>query len=738
MIKAKLQEKDCADFATNFINDIIIYSSSIEEHVEHVKRVLNALTEVNLTIQRSKCHFFCERIPLLGYWVSKDGIEPNIDKLCNMMQWKRPSTPVEVQKYLGLINFFRRGRQALKDSSLINWVSQLAEYDFEVHHIAGVDNFLPDVASRVNSVHVLDPIEHARRVANKFATERLKLENDQDVEQYVNETVDLVAAVNALESTDEMLAKKKISKQVDALLKEFHAIGHFGSNAMFRQIQLVLKDTPSNLLSRCQDYVKNCAACTRVNKGKSGFAARIAPKHTVSMQDVHMDLMEMPKSLKGHEYILTMVDKFSGFVWLKPLMSKNMEEVTRNVMEIFLLFGFPKTIKTDKGSEFVNSVISHVCNICKIQHNVIIPDNHEAQGRIEKQHVTIRITLKKKVIEQRMESRKEAVAHSVNSALEDQALDAKLFDLYHSLEGIDFANTAWHELIPGVAFALNSRIHATTLTTPFDLMFGRSPICGNVAIDMATDDSHDDENRGIDTNREVMVRFWDLFNKNVPDAVLKIVTKKFEQQKYHHTVQKIMDGDYVMYRSPSSDKNTVSLDGPFEVVKPDSINGQYVLRSPGNPDGFVAPSQWLTKVADKSLPLTTKPYNMDAKMLLTSLMPEVDPEASFEVGRDDINDSDYVNNENEIAEDLIIEKPSKQKSYKSKKVKRVVKSTTTPMRSRKDRKRKREETRQTESFIKSKSDGERKSQRLKKTPKSLQSYEVKISGIEVIQSPTTD
>jgi hypothetical protein len=880
MIKAKLQEKDCADFATNFIDDIIIYSASIEEHVEHVKRVLNALTEVNLTIQRSKCHFFCERIPLLGYWVSKNGIEPNIDKLCNMMQWKRPSTPVEVQKYLGLINFFRRfignaskverpirdlakldpktkfnwgdypdcekaykqlfdilvnskaflsfpvkgvplelatdasnlgisavvfqtingvkkyigfhsrvlsesesrysvpkkellsiiahcnhyrdiliGRmfklhtdaqslekllkslekQAPKDSSLINWVSQLAEYDFEVHHIAGVNNFLPDVASRVNSVSVPDPIEHARQVANKFATEKLTLDTDLEVEQYVNETVDLIAAVNALESSDEKTAKEKISKQVDALLEEFHAIGHFGSNSMFRQIQLVLKNTPNDLLLRCQNYVKNCAACTRVNKGKSGFAARIAPRYTVSMQDVHMDLMEMPKSLKGHEYILTMVDKFSGFIWLKPLISKEMDEVTRNVMEIFLLFGFPKTIKTDKGSEFVNSLISHVCNVCKIQHNVIIPDNHEAQGRIEKQHVTIRITLKKKVIEQRMEARREAVANSVDGALEDQALDAKLFNLYHSLEGIDFNNTAWHELVPGVAFALNSRVHATTLTTPFDLMFGRSPIRGTVATDIAMADTSKGELSGdVDENREVVVRFWDLFNRCVPDAVLKIITKKFEQQKYHHTVQKIMDGDHVMYRNPNCGKNTVSLDGPFEVVKPDSINGQYVLRSPGNPDGFVAPSQWLTKVADQSMPLTTKPYNMEAKMLLTSLMPEVDPDASFEVGRDDLDDSDYVNNEDDIANDLVIEKPSKKKSYKSKEAERVVKHTPTPMLSRKDRKRKREETKQSKSFIKSKSDGERKSQRRKKTPKSLHDYDVKIRGISVVELPATD
>jgi hypothetical protein len=108
MIQALLQKHDCSSFAVNFIDDIIIHSKNVEEHVEHVKKVLDALTAVNLTIRREKCHFFCTEVKLLGYWLSLDGIRPNYERLCNMMEWSRLTTRKQVQRFCGIINFFRR------------------------------------------------------------------------------------------------------------------------------------------------------------------------------------------------------------------------------------------------------------------------------------------------------------------------------------------------------------------------------------------------------------------------------------------------------------------------------------------------------------------------------------------------------------------------------------------------------------------------------------------------------
>jgi len=66
-LRALLQREGCLDFCRNHVDDICIYSASVKEHVEHVIKVLNALTKVNLTVNADKCRFFATRLPMLGY-----------------------------------------------------------------------------------------------------------------------------------------------------------------------------------------------------------------------------------------------------------------------------------------------------------------------------------------------------------------------------------------------------------------------------------------------------------------------------------------------------------------------------------------------------------------------------------------------------------------------------------------------------------------------------------------------
>jgi hypothetical protein len=106
--KSLLQDHDCIDFAYNHIDDILIYSQSLESHVEHVTKVLTALTSVNLTIGLCKYHFFAVKVPMVGFWLEVGGIRPNLNKLCNMMEWTRPTTKKTLQRLIGIINFFRR------------------------------------------------------------------------------------------------------------------------------------------------------------------------------------------------------------------------------------------------------------------------------------------------------------------------------------------------------------------------------------------------------------------------------------------------------------------------------------------------------------------------------------------------------------------------------------------------------------------------------------------------------
>ena len=62
------------DFAMAFIDDIVIYSKTLEEHIKHVDKVLEALSTVGMTLEATKCHFAYDCIKLLGWQVSRFGL----------------------------------------------------------------------------------------------------------------------------------------------------------------------------------------------------------------------------------------------------------------------------------------------------------------------------------------------------------------------------------------------------------------------------------------------------------------------------------------------------------------------------------------------------------------------------------------------------------------------------------------------------------------------------------------
>lgn len=103
-----LQNYGCSSYTHNHLDDLIVFSSSMEDHVQHLRTVLRALTETSLTINEEKSHFFVTRVPLLGMLVQPDGYAPDTHRLTDMMDWERPTTRKKMQSLLGTINFHRR------------------------------------------------------------------------------------------------------------------------------------------------------------------------------------------------------------------------------------------------------------------------------------------------------------------------------------------------------------------------------------------------------------------------------------------------------------------------------------------------------------------------------------------------------------------------------------------------------------------------------------------------------
>lgn len=96
------------DFVFIYLDYILIVSTSVEEHITHLKRVLQRLDEVGLRLKPSKCHFAKRQIDYLGYTLSPDGVRPNSKKVEAVQNFPQPRCSKLVKQFLGLVNFYRR------------------------------------------------------------------------------------------------------------------------------------------------------------------------------------------------------------------------------------------------------------------------------------------------------------------------------------------------------------------------------------------------------------------------------------------------------------------------------------------------------------------------------------------------------------------------------------------------------------------------------------------------------
>lgn len=88
-----------------FIDDVLVYGSSKEEHDVRLKAVLNRLTENGLTINEAKCEFGQPTVKFMGHQLSENGILPTDEKVSAIQNFRRPATVSEMRSFLGLVNY---------------------------------------------------------------------------------------------------------------------------------------------------------------------------------------------------------------------------------------------------------------------------------------------------------------------------------------------------------------------------------------------------------------------------------------------------------------------------------------------------------------------------------------------------------------------------------------------------------------------------------------------------------
>ena len=96
------------DFIMAYLDDILIYSETVEEHQRHVEIVLGKLQENNLRLSIKKCTFSVKKVKFLGFIITPGCIEMDPEKIKAVQEWPTPTKVKEDQAFLGLAGFYQK------------------------------------------------------------------------------------------------------------------------------------------------------------------------------------------------------------------------------------------------------------------------------------------------------------------------------------------------------------------------------------------------------------------------------------------------------------------------------------------------------------------------------------------------------------------------------------------------------------------------------------------------------
>jgi transposase InsO family protein len=330
--------------------------------------------------------------------------------------------------------------------SLQQWLDTILDYSFDIRHRDGILNVIPDQLSRMfGSAYSNVPVWGAENLANHISyslpeqdsIKIISLEAGRDEPDSASDSASITnTRPSSLEVELEKRGKQCPPTQADRieLIQKEHQFGHFGREAVFRQLFNKGYWWPS-IRKEIETELKNCDPCTRFVVVKSGFHPAQFITSSGPGEHIQIDTsVHLPESPDGYTALLVCLDVFTGFVLLRPLRDTTAETVARKLWKIFCTIGFPKILQSDNGSEFVNDILRALIKITGIEHRFISPYNPRADGKVERSIGTCMMIIKK-------------LLHGTN----------KHWPIFTSFAQITF----------------NNKITSLTGSSPFALMFGR-------------------------------------------------------------------------------------------------------------------------------------------------------------------------------------------------------------------------------------------------------------------------
>jgi hypothetical protein len=151
MNKVFMEELD--KFVVVFIDDILIYSTSAQEHEQHLRVVLEKLRAHKLYAKFSKCEFWLEKVAFLGHILTAEGVAVDPEKVEAVSNWQQPTNVSEIRSFLGLAGYYRRFIEGF--SKIARPMTELLRKDKKFIWIESCEKSFQELKKRLTTAPVL-------------------------------------------------------------------------------------------------------------------------------------------------------------------------------------------------------------------------------------------------------------------------------------------------------------------------------------------------------------------------------------------------------------------------------------------------------------------------------------------------------------------------------------------------------------------------------------------------------
>ena len=433
--------------------------------------------------------------------------------------------------------------QKIANPMMIGWIETLLDFDFDVVHIPGILNKLPDVLSRL-----YPPLEDENKLVGDSSSSSSKA--NQNIKRVVikRKKYSKDKAINVLASRL-VESKNKVTdymtppeEERDKLLRETHEFGHFGYQAIVRDIHSRGMHW-TNMYDEAKNVVQSCVECQKHSIMKRGYHPLTSVVANRPFDHVAIDLAgPLPMTEDGYMYVLVLTDICTKYVVVRAIPNKQSDTVAKVLVNIFGDYGWPFIIQSDNGTEFRNSLLNSITANMGVDRRFSTAFHPQGNGSAE---ASVKIVL-----------------NTLRKMMQSNSRD-------------------WSHYVPIVQLCINKYIKNKTLSSPFSLMYARRV---NLPDDYANSKKYPIP-KDLMTVKELEERI-----KYMEDIVFPAIeerTKKINEEyakKYNdkNTLVDIAIGTHVMVRLKSrANKLAPIYEGPYTVVRKNR-GGSYELKDEQN------------------------------------------------------------------------------------------------------------------------------------------------------------